>query len=1054
MENKNNIIDEYIKNVNEQYILTNSTEHSYRSYLKILMEKLIGNNFAVTNEPARIECGSPDFIITKNEIPIGYIETKDVGKNLNSIAKTEQIKRYLSSLDNFILTDYLEFHFYKNNEKEKIIKIAEVKNEKIQPIKPNFNDFIRNIEDFSTFRGQNIKNTQELAGRMARKTQMIEKVFYQSLIKSKSSDLEDQRKVFEENLIHDLDKKRFAGMYSETIAYGLFTACLNNNNGDFSRQKARDLIPRSNPFLRILFDYVCGAQLDRQIIWIVDDLCDLLDNTDFNLILKEFSKKVGYEDPFIHFYETFLAEYNPKLRKSKGVYYTPTPVVQFIIKAVDDILIQEFNLKDGLADTSKITNEIRNTKNRLEKIKVHKVQILDPATGTGTFLAKTIEKIHSKIIDNGQEGLWTDYVENDLLPRVNGFELLMSAYTMGYLKIQMLLQKTGYKLKDDDKKRIKVFLTNSLEEAKNIDERGVFITKAISDEAKGANDIKTKKPVMCVIGNPPYSGISSNKEKWITELINQYKYTNGSYFNERKHWLNDDYVKFIRRGQKFIEDNGSGVLGYINNNGFLDNTTFRGMRWNLLKAFDKIYIIDLHGNARKKETTPNKNKDENVFDIQQGVSINLFIKTGKKKQEELGEIFHFDLYGKRKEKFNFLNKNTLKTIRFSKLKYNHPNYFFVPKNEKGLKKYNKGIKLDKLFPINGTGIVSAGDSFSFDKDPNKLVKRINNFLRNNYSNEDLNRKYSLGKNYAQLINKNKDKIKKIKLKPIKILYRPFDEYYTIFNTNLLARCRIEIMQHLFDYENFTKRENVGLIFNRPAQGGANYFSDIFITKNIICQSIFSAIKRSPYIAPLYRYPNGGEFDFEKYPIRAPNLNEKIVEQIAQKLGLVFTPEKEKTANTFAPIDILDYIYAVLHSPTYREMYKEFLKIDFPRVPYPDDKEKFWQLVILGKKIRELHLFNSTKINNTIISYPKQGNNEVEKISFEKNKIFINDTQYFGKVPDVSWNFYIGGYQPAQKWLKDRKNRTLTGEEIKHYQKIIVILNETNNIMKEIDKIEV
>jgi predicted helicase len=373
-------------------------------------------------------------------------------------------------------------------------------------------------------------------------------------------------------------------------------------------------------------------------------------------ILKNYGKSTKMEDPIIHFYETFLSEYDPKLRKARGVWYTPAPVVNFIVRAVDDILKTEFDMPQGLADTSKTKIKVNLQGKQVEQ-EVHKVQILDPATGTGTFLAEVIKHIYKKF--EGQQGIWSNYVENHLLPRLNGFELLMASYAMAHLKLDLLLTDTGFK--PTSNQRFRVYLTNSLEE--HHQDTGTLFANWLSTEANEANHIKRDTPVMCVIGNPPYSGVSSNNGEWISKLIEDYKYIDGVHFNERKHWLNDDYVKFIRYGQHFIEKNGSGVLAFINPHGFLDNPTFRGMRWNLLKTFDKIYTIDLHGNSKKKETAPDGSADVNVFDIMQGVSINFFIKTGKKKVNEIGKIFHFDLFGKRENKYEFLFNNSLKTVR-------------------------------------------------------------------------------------------------------------------------------------------------------------------------------------------------------------------------------------------------------------------------------------------------------------------------------------------------------------------------------------------------------
>ena len=561
---------------------------------------------------------------------------------------------------------------------------------------------------------------------------------------------------------------------------------------------------------------------------------------------------------------------------------------------------------------------------------------------------------------------------------------------------------------------------------------------------------------MCIIGNPPYSGESANKGEWIMSLMEDYKKEPGGKLklNERNpKWINDDYVKFLRYGQHFIEKNGSGVLAFINPHGFLDNPTFRGMRWNLLKTYDKIYTIDLHGNSKKKETAPDGSADVNVFDIMQGVSINLFVKTGKKKANELGKLFHFDLYGKREMKYDFLSDNTLKTVPYKELPNIAPNYFFVSKDFDVQETYNNGIKITELFTLNNVGIVTARDGFTIHKTKFELQKTIEEFL--SLDDETARIRFDLGKdvrdwqvNFAKkdLQNNypNKGAI-------VNISYRPFDirwTFYTGKSKGFHCYPRTEVMQHF-------AKGNVGIVYKL---GNAEENSaSAMVSKNIIDFRSWSrpGMQGGDYIAPLYLYPEtNAQQIIGQTAERTPNLNTDIIKQIAEKLGLTFTNEKETTENTFAPIDILDYIYAVLHSPNYREKYKEFLKIDFPRVPYPKDQNTFWQLVKLGGEIRQIHLLESPTVEKYITQYPIDGDNIVTKPKYEDGKVYINNTQYFNHVPEIAWNFYIGGYQPAQKWLKDRKDRKLEIEDIFHYQKIIVALTETDRLMKEIDKIAI
>lgn len=686
----------YIDNINKRYRLGNATEHTFRGDLQHLIEALVPD-IRATNEPKRISCGAPDYVLTRKEIPVGFIEAKDIGdKDLSGVKKTgnkEQFDRYKASLNNLIFTDYLDFHLYIDGLFIGKIAIAEIQNGAIVPLPQNFMPFANLLKDFCTHISQTIKSPKKLAEMMAGKARLLSDVIEQALVSddthNEDSTLKEQMNAFREILIHDITPKGFADVYAQTIAYGMFAARLHDATlPTFSRQEAAELIPKSNPFLRKLFGYIAGPDIDDRIRWIVDSLVEIFLACNVADILKNYGRSTKMEDPIIHFYETFLSEYDPALRKARGVWYTPAPVVNFIVRAVDDILKSEFDLPQGLADTSKTTIKTaqQGTKKTIEQ-EVHRVQILDPATGTGTFLAEVVKHIHKKF--EGQQGIWSNYVESHLLPRLNGFELLMASYAMAHLQMDLLLTSTGYKPTRDQ--RLKIYLTNSLEEYHP--DTGTLFASWLSTEANEANHIKRDTPVMCVMGNPPYSGISSNNGEWISKLIDDYKYVDGVHFNERKHWLNDDYVKFIRYGQHFIEKNGEGILAFINPHGFLDNPTFRGMRWNLLKTYDKIYTIDLHGNSLKKEICPDGSVDQNVFDIMQGVAITVFVKTGKKKTNELGKIFHYDLFGKRELKYEFLSMNSLKTIDFKELKPEKSNFFFVQNNNNFILEYEKGFSL-------------------------------------------------------------------------------------------------------------------------------------------------------------------------------------------------------------------------------------------------------------------------------------------------------------------------------------------------------------------------
>ena len=1043
----------YIENINRLFVTGNAREHSYRGDLQDLLNKIIDDkDIVVTNEPARIvNVGAPDYSITKKDIPIGYIEAKDINKPLNSKDYTEQFDRYKNALDNLIITDYMDFWFYKSGELTNKIKIAKIEDNKIVALEENFLLFINNIKSFTTQISQTITSPSKLAKMMAGKARLLQNVIERAIISEDESDannsLREQLEVFKATLIHDITPESFADIYAQTIAYGMFAARLHDETmNTFTRQEAVFLIPKSNPFLRGLFNYVSGAECDDRIIWIIDSLAEIFLATDVKKLLDGFSQKSGMNDPIIHFYETFLSEYNPALRKSRGVWYTPQAVVNFIVRACDEVLKDEFALSDGLSDETKIKIKVDDINSGYTKsgqkikkeLEVHKVQILDPATGTGTFLAETIKFIKKDFWG----GSWSSYVEEHLIPRLNGFELLMASYAMAHLKLDLLLLETGYK-PSKEQKRFNIFLTNSLEE--HHEQSGNLFASYLANESKEADRVKKDVPVMVVMGNPPYAVSSSNKNEWIQNLIADYKKD----LNERKINLDDDYIKFIRYGQHYIEKNGEGILAYISNNSFIDGITHRQMRKSLLECFDKIYILDLHGNAKKKEVSPDGSKDENVFDIMQGVSINIFIKK-KQKSKKLADVYHYDLYGKRDFKYEFLDENNLKTIKWEKLDYSEPNYFFVKKDFTDVKEYEKGFKVDELMNIFVSGIESVRDRLTIHFNKEELKEVVNDFkdlseeeIAIKYSTEDA-RDWKISRAKEDIIN-NIDKEKCWQ----KISYRPFDireTFYSGKQNGFVCNGRYNVMKHNLN-PNFALQ-----LTNKNRQLSLGYcFISTFISDRHLLDSAADSMKS----IPLYLYPDENSLTNE----RTPNLNLEIVNEIEEKLGLKFVNEKIEDSTTFAPIDILDYIYAVLHSPNYREKYKEFLKIDFPRVTYPKP-ETFWQLVSLGGKLRSLHLLEDTSLDERIIDIKGEGEllikNSLNKKDFtiedEKVELRLNDEVSVVNIPLVAWEFYIGGYQPAQKWLKDRVGRVLNRADMKHYNRIINALCKTDLIMKKIDEV--
>ena len=1017
---KKDCLKQYLLDLNQQYKTGVAREHAYRPALKVLMQSLLPK-MVVTNEPAHIECGAPDYIVSreKDHLPVFFIEAKDLNDaDLDGKSKSghkEQFDRYKQALDHIIFTDYLDFHLYENGVLVNCVRIAETRGNKIVGIPESEDAFLAMIDHLATSGIQRITSASKLAELMAAKARLLANIIDTAMKDETQSyendNLRGQYNAFKEVLIQELKESDFADIYAQTIAYGMFAARLHDDTPeDFSREEAARLIPKTNPFLRQIFNNIAGNDLDERIAWVVDDLVTVFHATDLKNIMATYVRDKRHYDPMIHFYEDFLSEYNPKLRKSKGVWYTPQPVVGFIVRAVDEILKKEFNLPDGLADYSMIERQVaieqsrdRRTSDGMKHMmqRFHRVQILDPATGTGTFLAEVVNQIYDRYRD--QQGIWQQYVEQHLLPRLNGFEILMASYAVAHIKLDMLLSETGYQHKTD--KRLHVYLTNSLEESNN--EPRTLFAQWLSREATEANVIKRDYPVMVVIGNPPYSGESQNKGKWIMSLMEDYKKEPGGNIplDERNpKWLNDDYVKFIRLAQYYIEKQGEGIIGFINPHGYLDNPTFRGMRWNLLKTFDKIYTIDLHGNSKKKEMCPDGSKDENVFDIMQGVSINLFVKTGKKDKDELGKVYHKDLYGLRQLKYDFLDGTNMDNIGYVELTPQTPMYFFVPKNFGLQKEYDKGFKVNDLFSQNSMGVTTGHD------------KELVSFHPFNTDSS------------------------------VEYYYRPFDKLWLDYDLSKVVRPREAIMKHM-------RKDNISLCLIKVNSSVDGLFK-VIVTSEITDKTLLSS-KDNTNVFPLYVYKeNMGKEE------RIVNFNEELYEKIAKGLNylpcyddnILVDPTSEYNGVLY-PQDLFDYIYAVLHSPSYRERYKEFLKIDFPRIPYPTDWEKFRDLVEKGAELRQLHLMEDIP-TKTGVSFPVGGSLQVDCYRWENNRVYINAEQYFEGVPENAWNFYIGGYQPAQKWLKDRKNLTLNFEDVKHYCRIIYVLLQTERIMQEIDNIKV
>lgn len=727
------------------------------------------------------------------------------------------------------------------------------------------------------------------------------------------------------------------------------------------------------------------------------------------------------------------------------MWYTPEPVVDFIVRAVDDVLKTEFGLADGLADTSKVTVDwdtgTNDKKGKPVTIKreVHKVQILDPATGTGTFLAKAVQLISDRVKARAP-GKWSSYVEEDLLPRLHGFELLMASYAMCHMKLDMMLEQTGYKPSAGSAPidwpagkqwppRLSVWLTNSLEPA----ERKVadLFLHELVEEARGASEVKRQTPIMCVLGNPPYSGASQNMGDWARGLVQPYKEGLG----ERKINLDDDYIKFIRLAERYIEKNGRGVVGFITNNSYLDGVTLRKMREHLLGTFDSIYVLNLFGDIRSAA----EGGDENVFDITQGVAVVLMVRNGSGS----GNLSYAETRGSRSSKNEFLWSSDRKIYR--RIKTNPPYYFFYPKNLE--QSTGETFQLDKLFMSLSSGIQTKNDSATIHFSPSDRNQVVTKFEK--LGLDELERQFPSKKVWSAKT--AKADIESGLYDKVPILYRPFDVRHTVLtrkSSGFLGRPRFDVMRHFL-------APNLGLIVNKKFVG--DDFSHVGVSPTPICHGTFYLGNRGQdFLCPLYLYPAGAELDSAKRLNFAP----KLYATLCKAAGIDPTDQAGPGDDFRAPtgearpseVKVFDYIYGVLHSPAYRETFAEFLKIDFPRIPYPPSPEVFRHVSEKGEQLRRLHLMEPAAIGDAPYPYMGEGDDVVatKYPKYEGGKVHINKDQYFAGVPEIAWNFYIGGYQPAQKWLKDRRGRALSYDDIGHYQKIVKILIETDRIMREIE----
>jgi hypothetical protein len=866
-----------MKDVFEKYLLLlrqgrdDKTEHSDRGALETLLNAAaheVDPGIRIIHEAKKVRgSGAPDFKIMKAAMILGYVENKTVGENLDQILKSDQIKRYKALSNNILLTDYLHFIWIKDGKVNRRELIAFPDELEGKPKRPR-EDRVKAVSDllrgFFFTAPEGIAESQKLALALATRSHFLRDFLDRELRRQEKQHTEGRLyglfQVFRDQVFHELALGQFADVFAQMLTYGLFLAKLNSNGEVITLANARQFVPGSFRLIRELVQFLddLAAPEYTEIRWVVEELLSIVNGLDLRAIHEDLSFKhrkaisrkaraqdveehrLFERDPFIYFYEDFLAKYDAKMKKARGVYYTPPPIVNFIVRAIDDILKENFGILDGLADP--------------------RVTVLDFACGTGTFMLEVFQRIFDNIggPDAGRAG---PIVREHLLENIFDFEYLIAPYTIAHLKLSQYLADKGHALIDGE--RLQVFLTNTLEP---MEAQRHLLLPALSDETKRAQAIK-EKPILVITGNPPYRGHSKNKGAWITASIEQYRkgFPELSKPGQGK-WLQDDYVKFIRFAQMKmdggvfkVEDEkrqlrevhfegvDEGVVGIITNHSWLDNPTFRGMRNSLMNSFDQIYVLDLHGSAKKKERAPDGSGDKNVFDrIAQGVAISLFV---KKIGLQRG-IFHSDLWGSRLSKYQAAAEATKEEVEWRFLQPAPPDFLFVPQDNALAKKYQTLWSIPQIFAPSGDPapcLVTTHDQFAISFSPNESFSKVQVLLSTN-NESDARRLFRLCSQGQWDYQRAKAALAVLNLRNLKVAvtYRPFDKRWTIWNSHVAVHRRERVMHHMM-------HDNVGLLTCRQIASG--HWEHVFAAECAADDCVISnRTKERGYLFPLYLYP--------------------------------------------------------------------------------------------------------------------------------------------------------------------------------------------------------
>jgi predicted helicase len=1016
--------------------LEDHTELTGRAALESLLNavaaKAADKDTAVQHEPKREALkGAPDFKVTRRGMILGYVETKGIGENLDKVLKSEQIAKYKSLSQNIVLTDYLHFIWIGKDgvQRETLCHATDLENPRFRPREDRVAAVGKLLEAFFSTAPEGIGRAQTLALALAARSKLLRDYLGEELLRQEGQHSEGRLyglfQIFRDQVFHELTLKEFADAFAQMLAYGLFLARLNSGAKAITLHNAREHVPGSFHLIRELVDFL--TELDkpeyRDVRWVVEEVLSIVNNLDLSAIhadlsfrrRKAISRKVRAtdeeehrlfeRDPFIYFYEDYLRAYDKQTTKSRGVYYTPPPIVNFIVRAVDDILKETFGIRDGLADHKRVT-------------------VLDFACGTGTFLLEVFQRIFENVggPDSGRADL---IVREHFLKNIFGFEYLIAPYTIAHLKLSQYLQDQKHPLKDDE--RLQVFLTNTLEP---IEPQANLLLPAVSAEVKAAQAVK-EQPILVITGNPPYSGHSKNKGAWITAQIGKYRegFPELSKPAQGK-WLQDDYVKFVRFAQMKMEAVREGVVGIITNHSWLDNPTFKGMRKSLMATFNQIYVLDLHGNAKKKEQAPDGGEDQNVFDIEQGVAISLLIKSD---DLERG-VWHSDLWGKRLAKYQAAAHGSKASVTWTRLEPDTPDWLFKPQDADLGREYRELWSISAIFSPMGDpapGIVTTHDKFAISFTPAEARQKVSRLVATD-TEAEARRLWKLCSQDQWSYERAKAELPTINLAKttVSILYQPFDHRWTIWDRNVAVHRRERVTRHML-----SGNVSLNLIRKMDISG---IWSHVLISDRPISHHAVSS-KEVDFIFPLWlRSDLVGE---STTPVEdRENISSDFRAFLDSRYEHHYTPE-----------EILGYIYGVLHAPTYRTRYAEFLRIDFPRIPFAEAAADFETLSGLGWALVQAHLLRELPRRGLAV-YHGKGNHTVEVVRYspQEQAIHINKTQHFKPVPQVVWEFHIGGYQVLDKYLKSRKGRVLSLDEINHIGAIADSLAFTVKQMAKID----